>query len=106
VASPSLSLQAICPAGNWVGERVAVVAACARAWRGRLCGSVHGGGAEQAAYLRRMDQVGRRVAELQLALASRDDIVDFAPEAIAADDVRSWTEGLLRRAGRAFDDLA
>jgi maltose alpha-D-glucosyltransferase/alpha-amylase len=61
---------------------------------------------EQAAYLRRMDQVGRRVAELQLALASRDDIVDFAPEAIAADDVRSWTEGLLRRAGRAFDDLA
>jgi maltose alpha-D-glucosyltransferase / alpha-amylase len=61
---------------------------------------------EQAAYLRRMDQIGRRVAELQLALASRDDIVDFAPEAIAADDVRSWTEGLLRRAGRAFDDLA
>src|SRR6266480_523863 len=53
-----------------------------------------------------MDQVGRRVAELQLALASRDDIVDFAPEPIVAADVRSWTEGLLRRAGRAFDDLA
>ncbi len=61
---------------------------------------------EEAAYLRRMDQVGRRVAELQLALASRDDIVDFAPEPIVAADVRSWTEGLLRRAGRAFDDLA
>ena len=28
-----------------------------------------------------MRQIGRRVAELQLALASRDDIADFAPEA-------------------------
>jgi maltose alpha-D-glucosyltransferase/alpha-amylase len=61
---------------------------------------------EQAAYVRRMDQVGRRVAELQLALASRDDIVDFAPEPISATDVRSWTQALLQRAGRAFDDLA
>ena len=47
---------------------------------------------EQAAYLRRMEQVGRRVAEMQLALASRDDIADFAPEPIAADDVRAWTD--------------
>jgi maltose alpha-D-glucosyltransferase / alpha-amylase len=61
---------------------------------------------EQTAYLRRMEQVGRRVAELQLALASRDDIVDFAPEQIAAEDVRSWTDGVLQRAGRALDDLA
>src|SRR5262245_52030314 len=61
---------------------------------------------EQAAYLRRMEQVGRRVAELQLALASRDDIVDFAPEPIAAEDVQSWTDELLRRARRAFEDLA
>jgi maltose alpha-D-glucosyltransferase/alpha-amylase len=60
---------------------------------------------EQGAYLRRMEQVGRRVAELQLALASRDDIVEFAPEPIAAGDVRSWTEELLRRARRAFEDL-
>jgi maltose alpha-D-glucosyltransferase / alpha-amylase len=61
---------------------------------------------EQTAYLRRMDRVGRRVAELQLALASRDDIVGFAPEPIAADDVRSWTEAILQGAGRALDDLA
>jgi maltose alpha-D-glucosyltransferase/alpha-amylase len=61
---------------------------------------------EQAAYLRRMEQVGRRVAELQLALASRDDLVDFAPEPIATEDVRSWTEELLRRARRTFEDLA
>jgi maltose alpha-D-glucosyltransferase/alpha-amylase len=61
---------------------------------------------EQTAYLRRMDQVGRRVAELQLALASRDDIAAFAPEPITADDIRSWTEGILQRAGRALGDLA
>src|SRR5262249_31309262 len=42
---------------------------------------------EKTAYLRRMDHVGRRVAELQLALASRNDIAAFAPEPIAADDV-------------------
>jgi maltose alpha-D-glucosyltransferase/alpha-amylase len=61
---------------------------------------------EQAAYLRRMDQVGRRVAELQLALASRNDIAAFAPEPIAADDVRNWTQGILQRAERALGDLA
>src|SRR5246500_369419 len=61
---------------------------------------------EQAAYLRRMDQIGRRVAELQLALASRDDIAAFAPEPIAADDVGNWTEGILQRAGHALGDLA
>ena len=61
---------------------------------------------EQTAYLRRIDHVGRRVAELQLALASRDDIVAFAPEPIAADDVRRWTEAILQRAGRALGELA
>jgi len=61
---------------------------------------------EQTAYLRRMDHVGRRVAELQLALASRNDIVAFAPEPIAADDVRRWTEAILQRAGRALGELA
>src|SRR5262249_28529649 len=61
---------------------------------------------EQTAYLQRMEQVGRRVAELQLALASRDDIVEFAPEPIAADDVRSWTEEVLEGVARTLDDLA
>ena len=61
---------------------------------------------EQAAYLRRAQHVGRRVAELQLALASRDDLPDFAPEPIAADDVRTWTESVLQRAERTLDELA
>jgi maltose alpha-D-glucosyltransferase / alpha-amylase len=61
---------------------------------------------EQAAYLRRAQQVGRRVAELQLALSSRDDLPDFAPEPITSDDVRAWTESVLQRAERTLDDLA
>ena len=61
---------------------------------------------EQAAYVRRVEQMGRRVAELQQALASRDDIPEFAPEPIMPDDVRRWTEGVLQRAGRTLDELA
>jgi maltose alpha-D-glucosyltransferase/alpha-amylase len=61
---------------------------------------------EQVAYVRRIEQVGRRVAELQLTLASRDDIVDFAPEAISTSDVRRWMDEVLRRALHALDNLA
>jgi len=61
---------------------------------------------ERAAYLQRMRQVGRRVAEMQLALASHDDIPDFAPEPVKAADIAAWTEGVLDRAKRALDDLA
>jgi maltose alpha-D-glucosyltransferase / alpha-amylase len=61
---------------------------------------------EEAAYVRRMDQVGRCVAELQLALASRDDVIDFAPEPITAEDVRGWTNKVLARANRTLDELA
>ena len=48
---------------------------------------------ESVAYLQRMREVGRRVAEMQLALASRDDIPDFAPEPIAPADVELWADG-------------
>jgi maltose alpha-D-glucosyltransferase/alpha-amylase len=61
---------------------------------------------EQATYLLRMHQVGRRVAEMQLALASRDDVPDFKPEPITPADVGKWTEEVLRRAQRAFGKLA
>jgi maltose alpha-D-glucosyltransferase / alpha-amylase len=61
---------------------------------------------EQAAYALRMHQVGRRVAELQVTLASRDDLPDFAAEPITVDDIRAWIDGVLRRADRTFDDLA
>ena len=61
---------------------------------------------EQATYLLRMRQVGRRVAEMQLALASRDDVPGFKPEPITPADVGKWTEDVLRRAQRAFGKLA
>ncbi len=61
---------------------------------------------EQAAYGVRMQHVGRRVAELQLALASRADIAEFAPAAITASDVSGWKRELLRRADRTLDQLA
>jgi maltose alpha-D-glucosyltransferase/alpha-amylase len=61
---------------------------------------------EQATYLLRMRQVGRRVAEMQLALASRDDVPDFKAEPINRADVDKWTEEVLRRAQRAFAKLS
>jgi maltose alpha-D-glucosyltransferase/alpha-amylase len=60
---------------------------------------------ELATYVRRIEQVGQRVAELQLGLASRDDIVDFAPEAISTSDAQRWMDDVLRRANHALDDL-
>jgi maltose alpha-D-glucosyltransferase/alpha-amylase len=61
---------------------------------------------EQHAYARRVEQVGRRVAELQLALASRPDLPDFAPEPVTAADIRGWRDDLLQRAEATFDELA
>ena len=61
---------------------------------------------EQAAYLLRMQQIGQQVAELHLALASRDDMPDFAPEPITAEDVAGWIDGVLRRAEHVFGELA
>jgi maltose alpha-D-glucosyltransferase / alpha-amylase len=60
---------------------------------------------EPPAYLLRMQWVGRRVAEMQLALASREDIPEFSPEPVTARDTRIWTDALLRRATRVFDEL-
>jgi maltose alpha-D-glucosyltransferase/alpha-amylase len=60
---------------------------------------------EQVAYVRRMEQVGKRVAEMQLALASRSDLPDFAPEPIATEDVRRWSKDLLQRAHQVLDEL-
>ncbi len=60
---------------------------------------------EQKAYVRRIEQVGQRVAELQLALASREDIDAFAPELISARDVQRWSDDILRRADHDLDEL-
>jgi hypothetical protein len=50
-----------------------------------------------------MEQVGRRVAELQIALASRDDIVDFARNRSLPRMSRSGRKHCLRaRGGRSM----
>jgi maltose alpha-D-glucosyltransferase/alpha-amylase len=62
---------------------------------------------EETAYLQRMGgTVGQRIAEMQLALASRDDIVDFAPEPITPGDVELWVSELVERAAQTFDELS
>jgi maltose alpha-D-glucosyltransferase/alpha-amylase len=61
---------------------------------------------ERAAYVHRMRQIGRRTAELHDALASRTDIPEFAPEPIASDDIRRWTDALLARAEKTLDGVA
>jgi maltose alpha-D-glucosyltransferase/alpha-amylase len=71
-----------------------------------LTGDATGESDEQATYLLRLRQVGRRVAEMQLALASRDDVPDFKPEPIAQADIDKWTGELLRRVQRALAKLA
>ncbi|MEA2831343.1 MAG: maltose alpha-D-glucosyltransferase / alpha-amylase [Bradyrhizobium sp.] len=60
---------------------------------------------EQISYLRYMSQIGRRVAEMHLALASSDEFADFTPEPTRPDDVKLWIEGAVDRAERVFDLL-
>jgi maltose alpha-D-glucosyltransferase/alpha-amylase len=52
-----------------------------------------------------MAQTGKRVAEMQMALASRDDIDDFRPEPATPDDTEKWIENLIARSNRAFARL-
>jgi maltose alpha-D-glucosyltransferase/alpha-amylase len=60
---------------------------------------------EQVPYLRYMAQIGRRVAEMHLALAGSDEFPDFAPEPTRPDLVRHWIEEAVARAERVFDVL-
>jgi maltose alpha-D-glucosyltransferase/alpha-amylase len=61
---------------------------------------------ERTAYLQWMRQVGRRTAEMQRGLTSRNDLPAFAPEVTDAADVAAWTQALLDRAGSIFEELA
>jgi maltose alpha-D-glucosyltransferase/alpha-amylase len=65
----------------------------------------YAGSEEQIPYLRYVSQTGKRVAEMHLALASRDDIEDFAPEPTRSTDVEQWTDAIVTRAERVFDAL-
>src|SRR5437764_431542 len=60
---------------------------------------------EQVPYLRYMSQIGKRVAEMHLALAGDSESEVFAPEAIAPEDVQCWSQDLSARAERVFEAL-
>ncbi len=71
-----------------------------------LAGSEHPGeNEEQVPYLRYMSQIGRRVAEMHLALASSQEFADFKPEPTRPDDVQRWIGDMVIRAERIFDGL-
>ena len=52
-----------------------------------------------------MAQIGRRLAELHLALAGNSELVDFAPEPIRPKDVQLWIKDALDRAEAVFELL-
>jgi maltose alpha-D-glucosyltransferase/alpha-amylase len=49
--------------------------------------------------------LGRRTAELHLALSRPTDLPDLAPEPITESDVTSWEQSLRKQAQRALDGL-
>ncbi|MGB3490887.1 MAG: maltose alpha-D-glucosyltransferase [Xanthobacteraceae bacterium] len=53
---------------------------------------------DQTSYLRYIAQMGRRIAEMHVALASRDDILGFRPEPVTANDVSTWIDEIATRA--------
>ena len=57
------------------------------------------------AYLRHLSQIGRRTAELHLALATASGSPDLTPEPIEPQDVARWTATIVESAGRATQGL-
>jgi maltose alpha-D-glucosyltransferase/alpha-amylase len=74
----------------------------------RLLASTGGGGEsnEQISYQRYMAQAGKRIAEMQTALASRDDIEDFRPEQATAASIQLLVDDAIRRADQLCQNLS
>ncbi len=71
-----------------------------------LAASEHPGESEeQVPYLRYMAQMGKRAAEMHLALAASSELEDFAPQPIRSADVQRWIEEAAARVERLFDVL-
>jgi maltose alpha-D-glucosyltransferase / alpha-amylase len=60
---------------------------------------------ELTAYQRVMELTALRLGEMQIALASRDDIPDFQPEPITSQDTSTWIRQAVRRAERIQEAL-
>ncbi len=61
---------------------------------------------EQVSYQRYMAQAGKRIAEMQAALASRDDIEDFRPEPATPESMQRLVEEALRRTDQLCETLS
>ncbi len=61
---------------------------------------------ELAAYQLLMVHIGQRLAQMQLALAIRDDIADFRPDPVAGRDVSVWIDDVAKRAARVCERLS
>jgi maltose alpha-D-glucosyltransferase/alpha-amylase len=61
---------------------------------------------EQVSYQRYMAQAGRRIAEMQSALASRDDIEDFRPEPATSASTKRLVDEALQRAEQLCEKLS
>ena len=71
-----------------------------------LTASAHPGDRdEQVPYLRYMSQIGRRTAEMHIALATATGLADFSPEPIRPADVRRWAEDIAAQAERVLEAL-
>ena len=57
-------------------------------------------------YTALLEALGRRLAELHLALATPDGNAAFAPEPIDAEDLAAWRDQLLSACRTAFESLA
>jgi maltose alpha-D-glucosyltransferase/alpha-amylase len=62
-------------------------------------------GEEQTAYMRHLSQIGRRAAELHLALASASGSSDFAAEPVQPQDIARWIAAIVQSAERVFQGL-
>jgi maltose alpha-D-glucosyltransferase/alpha-amylase len=60
---------------------------------------------ELQAYQRLMALIARRLGQMQLALASRDDIEAFRPEPMQPEDASAWVHSVMQRAERVHDSL-
>jgi maltose alpha-D-glucosyltransferase/alpha-amylase len=72
----------------------------------RLLASGYAGESEeQLPYLRYMSQIGRRLAEMHLALSANSQFDTFAPEPTGPADVQRWIDDVLAGSERVFDAL-
>ena len=62
-------------------------------------------GEEQIAYMRHLSQIGRRAAELHLALASANGSPDLTAEPVEPHDVARWTAAIAQSAERGFQGM-